>query len=185
MITLRKIIQKTIELFILTIFGKERLAKFLGVTIGKKCRIYIREWGSEPFLIHIGNNVTVTSGVTFLTHDGSTCLVFNESGFRYQKYGSIYVGNNVFIGVNTIIMPGVIIGDNVVIGAGSIVTNNIPDNVVAIGTPAKVVSSFLSYCHKIQKTCADDEMLSVHEIYKDKVYAAIEVQNSKANKIDG
>lgn len=182
--SLVKIIKKTIELSIFIFFGKEKLAKFIGVKIGNNCRVYIRDWGSEPFLIHLGNNVTVTSGVKFLTHDGSTCLIYNDSGFRHQRYGEIYIGDNVFIGVNTIIMPGVKIGNNVIIGAGSIVTKDISNDVVVTGVPARVVSSFESYRNKIRKKCADNEMLSVHKKYKTKVYSAIEIQEYKARKSD-
>lgn len=86
--------------------------------MGKNCRIYIKNWGSEPFLVTIGDHVTVTSGVKFITHDGSTCLVKDEYGKRYQRFTPIQVGSHVFIGVNSIIMPGVSIGSNVVISAG-------------------------------------------------------------------
>ena len=77
----------------------------------------------------------------FITHDGSTCLIKDTVGKRYQRFAAIEVGSHVFIGVNSIIMPGVKIGSHVVIGAGSVVTKDIPDNSVAIGVPAKVVSS--------------------------------------------
>ncbi len=87
----------------------------------------------------------MTSGVKFITHDGSTCLVKDEQGKRYQRFAPIQVGSHVFIGVNSIIMPGVSIGSNVVIGAGSVVTKDIPDHSVAIGVPAKVVCSFADY----------------------------------------
>ena len=75
------------------------------------------------------------------------------------NFAPIQVGSHVFIGVNTIVMPGVKIGSNVVIGAGSVVTKDIPDNSVAIGVPAKVVSSFSDYQDKIKATCASDSEL--------------------------
>src|SRR5690606_28341222 len=104
--------------------GSVAYARKKGVTMGNNCRIYIRSWGSEPFLVSIGDDVTVTSGVKFITHDGSTCLVKDEQGKRYQRFAPIQVGSHVFIGVNTIVMPGVKIGSNVVIGAGSVVTKD-------------------------------------------------------------
>ncbi len=129
--------------------------------------------------MNIGDDVTVTSGVKFITHDGSTCLVKDEHGKRYQKFAPITVGSRVFIGVNTIIMPGVTIGSDVVIGAGSVVTKDISDNSVAIGVPAKVVSSFEDYQAKIKATCASDTDLADVHGYAERVQCAIELQNQK------
>lgn len=159
--------------------GSVAYARKKGVTIGNNCRIYIRSWGSEPFLVSIGDDVTVTSGVKFITHDGSTCLVKDEQGKRYQRFAPIQVGSHVFIGVNTIVMPGVKIGSNVVIGAGSVVTKDIPDHSVAIGVPAKVVSSFADYQAKIKATCASDFELASITDYAERVQRAIELQAQK------
>ncbi len=170
------------QLFDLAYFfakGSVVYARRKGVTVGENCRIYIRSWGSEPFLVSLGDDVTVTSGVKFITHDGSTCLVKDQNGKRYQRFAPIQVGSHVFIGVNTIIMPGVNIGSNVVIGAGSVVTKDIPDNSVAIGVPAKVVSSFEDYQAKIQATCASDsELVGIHD-YQQRVQRAMALQASK------
>ena len=159
--------------------GSVAYARKKGVTIGNNCRIYIRSWGSEPFLVSIGDDVTVTSGVKFITHDGSTCLVKDEQGKRYQRFAPIQVGSHVFIGVNTIVMPGVKIGSNVVIGAGSVVTKDIPDNAVAIGVPAKVVSSFADYQAKIKATCVSNSELVGIPDYAKRVQRAIELQAQK------
>ena len=59
------------------------------------------------------------------------------SGYQYVK--PVHIGNNTWIGAGATIVPGVTIGENVVIGAGSIVTRDIPDNVVAVGNPCKVI----------------------------------------------
>lgn len=159
--------------------GSVAFARKKGVSVGEHCRIYIKSWGSEPFLISIGDHVTVTSGVKFITHDGSTCLVKDQNGKRYQRFAPIQVGSHVFIGVNSIIMPGVKIGCNVVIGAGSVVTKDIPDNSVAIGVPAKVVSSFADYATKIQASCASDsELTGIHD-YQQRVKRAMDLQDSK------
>jgi acetyltransferase-like isoleucine patch superfamily enzyme len=159
--------------------GSVGYARKKGVKIGENCRIYIKSWGSEPFLVSIGDNVTVTSGVKFITHDGSTCLVKDEQGKRYQRFAKIEVGSNVFIGVNTIVMPGVTIGSNVVIGAGSVVTKDIPDNSVAIGVPARVVTSFDDYQAKIKATCASDSELVGITDYAERVQRAIDLQHQK------
>lgn len=170
------------QLFDLAYFmakGSVAYARKKGVTVGEQCRIYIKSWGSEPFLVSIGDHVTVTSGVKFITHDGSTCLVKDTQGKRYQRFAPIKVGSHVFIGVNTIVMPGVTIGSNVVIGAGSVVTKDIPDNSVAIGVPAKVVSSFEDYQAKIQDTCASDSDLAGITDYAERVERAMAIQAAK------
>ncbi len=170
---------KCIDILSFYFLGSVKYARKKKVKIGNNCRIYIKNWGSEPFLISIGDHVTVTSGVKFITHDGSTCLVSDDSGRRYQRFAPIQVGSHVFIGVNTIVMPGVSIGSNVVIGAGSVVTKDIPDNSVAIGVPAKVVSSFTDYQSKIQSTCASDSELAGITDYCERVERAIKIQASK------
>ena len=55
------------------------------------------------------------------------------------RYGKIIIGNNCFIGARSTILPGVTIGDNTIIGAGSVVTKDIPSNVVAVGNPCKII----------------------------------------------
>ncbi|WP_426702079.1 acyltransferase [Rhodanobacter sp. Col0626] len=117
------------------------LARKLGVTVGEGCRIYSRQFGSEPFLIKIGDRVTVTAGVQFITHDGSTWLIRDAKGRRF-RFAPIEIGDNVFVGVNSIILPDVRIGNRCVIGAGSVVTRSIPDGSVAVGIPARVIGSF-------------------------------------------
>lgn len=130
--------------FLWFFYGGVECAKYLGVKVGKNCRIYIKNFGSEPFLISIGNKVTITKGVIFLTHDGSTWLFNDDKGRRYL-YNSIEIGNNVFIGMNSILLPGVKIGDNVIVGAGSIVTKSIPPNSVVGGNPAKFLINYFDY----------------------------------------
>lgn len=172
------------QLFDLAYFmakGSVAYARKKGVKVGDNCLIYIKNWGSEPFLVTIGDHVTVTSGVKFITHDGSTCLVKDVQGKRYQRFAPIQVGSHVFIGVNTIIMPGVTIGSNVVIGAGSVVTKDIPDNSVAIGVPAKVVSSFADYQTKIQSGCASDTELAGITDYRKRVERAMQLQQQKSS----
>ncbi len=167
------------DLFYFFIKGSVAYARKKGVNVGKNCRIYIKNWGSEPFLISLGSNVTITSGVKFITHDGSTCLVRNNKGQRYQRFGPINIGSNVFVGVNSIIMPGVNIGSNVVIGAGSVVTKDIPDNSVVVGVPAKVISNFSDFKNKVETTCVNDsELIGIND-YEARVYHAIDLQKDR------
>lgn len=125
-----------------------------GLVIGDNYYIHSRvDFGSEPYLIHIGNNVRLTSGVKFITHDGGVHVLRN----LYPKlkdidvFGKIVIGNNVHVGNNVIIMPGVTIGDNVVIGCGAVVTKEIPSNSVAVGVPAKVIESLDEYKEKVER----------------------------------
>ncbi|WP_024911790.1 acyltransferase [Chania multitudinisentens] len=134
---------------LLRLYGKIKYARTLGVRIGKDCRIYIDKWGTEPELIEIGDNVTITGETVILTHDGSTCLVKNDNGNRYYRYAGVKIGNNVFIGYRSIIMPGVEIGNNVVVAAGSVVTRSVKSNSVVGGNPARFIRSFDEYMNKV------------------------------------
>ena len=93
-----------------------------------------------PWLISIGDDVTISSDVKILAHDAST----NKVGAR-TKIGTVTIGNNVFIGANSLILCNTRIGDNVIIGAASVVTKDIPSNSVVAGNPAKIVCSFDDY----------------------------------------
>lgn len=130
----------------------EEYARSIGVDVGENCRflgVTPSTFGSEPYLIKIGNHVTVTSGVKFVTHDGGV-WVFRDKYPDIDLIAPIQIGNNVFIGINVVVMPGVIIGDNCVIGAGAVVTKNIPSDTVAVGIPARPIKSLDEYWDKIQ-----------------------------------
>jgi len=98
---------------------------------------------SHCWLIDIGDNVTIAPRVHILCHDAST-----KQFIGYTKIGRVNIGNNVFIGAETVILPGVNIGNNVIIGANSTVTHDVPDNTVVAGTPAKVIMSLDDYLSK-------------------------------------
>lgn len=95
------------------------------------------------WLIEIGDNVTMAPRVHILCHDASTKIFLN-----YTKIGRVIIGNNVFIGAESVVLPGVTIGNNVVIGANSTVTHDIPNNSVAVGSPARVISTLDTYLEK-------------------------------------
>ena len=130
---------------------ESKLKKFkkAGGRIGEDCEVFPDvEFGSEPYLIDIGNHVRITNGVKFCTHDGGMWVLRNLYGKAIpdaDKFGKIKIGNNVHIGWNTIIMPNVTIGDNVVIGCGAIITHDIPSNSIAVGVPAKVIKTIDKY----------------------------------------
>ncbi len=121
-----------------------------GVTIGEKCAIQKDVmWGSEPYLIKIGNHVRVTSGCRFITHDGGVWVLREKyNNGLIDLFGAITVGDNVHIGMNSTIMPGVKIGNNVIIGCGAVVTHDIPDGEVWGGVPARRIKSIEEYYEK-------------------------------------
>lgn len=119
-----------------------------GVIIGQDTWVLNRvsNFGSEPYLIHIGNHCAIAAGVEFITHDGGTRVFRDDPGYsNVNKYGKIVLEDNVTIGVQAIIMPGVTIGSNSVVGAGSVVRKSIPPNVVVAGNPARVVCKLEEY----------------------------------------
>jgi acetyltransferase-like isoleucine patch superfamily enzyme len=109
---------------------------------------------SRPYLITIGNNVIITTGVHILTHD-FTWMVLREIYKRpFGSAGKVEIGDNVFIGMNAIILKGVKIGNNVVIGAGSVVYKEVPDNSIVAGNPARVITTM----EKVYKRHLEREM---------------------------
>lgn len=134
---------KKLAFYILSrVMSHQTWARMRGAEIGLNCKIYSNLGSSgEPWLIKIGNNVTISADVRLVTHDGSGVLVSDSHGRRY-RYGRVEIGDNVFIGIGSIIMPGVTIGDFVVVGAGSVVTKDVVSNTIIAGVPAKPISTF-------------------------------------------
>jgi len=138
---LDKILSRIHEL-LLEFKGKESKINYLrkkGIKIGQNCEIHTLAFSTEPYLIEIGNRVRIANGTQFITHDGSIMCFRDE--LKGGLFGKIKVGNNVFIGINSIILFNTTIGDNCIIGAGSVVRGHFPENSVIVGNPAKVVST--------------------------------------------
>jgi len=87
--------------------------------------------------VTIGDNAQIAPNVSIYTAGHPVHPDSRNSGYEYGI--DIVIGNNVWIGGNAVIMPGVHIGNNVVIGAGSVVTKDIPDNMIAVGNPCRIV----------------------------------------------
>lgn len=127
--------------------------KKMGMKIGRNFKCYSDINIGEPYLIEIGNDVTISNNVKFITHDNSVIKMCNE---YTDLFGKIKIGDNCFIGYGSLIMPGVIIADNVIIGAGSVVTKSIKDNnVIIAGNPASIISTFDKTFSKVEKYCHD------------------------------
>ena len=125
-------------------------------------------WSSEPYLITIGDNTTISFDTVFITHCGETRVLRNLAATEKEKqtviYKKITVGTNCFIGCRSVILPGVTIGNNVIVGANSVVNSDIPDNVVCAGIPAKIICTIDEYKAKHQ----DEFMYCVNLPYNEK-----------------
>lgn len=144
---LSKVIKKLIKSYFLHIKNNRvAYAKYLGVQVGNKCQILAdpeKAFGTEPWLIKLGDHVDVTLGVQFLNHEGGIWCArgLNPELEVMDCFLPITVGNNVMIGIDSLIMPGVHIGSNVIIAGHSVVTRDVPDGVVVAGVPAKQIST--------------------------------------------
>ena len=125
-------------------------AKLRGVQFGKNCFFRTKNFGSEPYLIKMGNNVRTSTDVNFVTHDGGLYVLrhlYNE----YKKadyFKPILIGNNVTIGLGSTVLYGTTIGNNVIIGAGSVVKGELKSNSVYAGIPARYICSIKEYIEK-------------------------------------
>lgn len=135
---IRKLIRKVGR-----IAGSLRISylRLTGISIGKNCMI---SWGAKLDVtrgeIIIGDRCTITHGCVILSHDRSSKRInINDRG-----QGTVRLGNDVFIGVNSIILRDVTIGDYSIVGAGSVVTKDVPPNVVVAGNPAKIIRENIS-----------------------------------------
>ena len=107
-----------------------------GVQIGQNTMISLRaKIDCHRGRVIIGNDCHITYGCVILSHDGAAKqLRKNDDG-----EGIVVLGDNVFVGVNSVVLRNVTIGDNSVIGAGSVVTEDVPSSSVVAGNPARVV----------------------------------------------
>ncbi len=115
----------------------QKYARHIGVQIGQRCDIQNVNFGSEPFLIEIGNHVQITNGTKFATHGAA--WVLRDKYPTIDFFGKIKIRDNVYIGNNCLILAGVTIGSNTIIAAGSVVTKSVPDGKIIGGNPAKVI----------------------------------------------
>ena len=119
--------------------------------------------------ITIGDNVTLAPRVHVVAHDASICIFTGKT-----RASNVVLGNNVFVGAGSIILPGVHIGNRVIIGAGSIVTQDVPDNSVAAGNPARVICSLDEYLTKEKaRMCKENTFVGLDWEIPDAITVAV------------
>ena len=140
-------LKRMLKRFIYRLRGQyttEQLQK-LGMKVGENFK-RLHDVTLDPahcWLITIGDNVTLAPYVHILAHDASTCY-----SLGYAKIGRVNIGNNVFVGAKTVVLPNVTIGDNTIIGAGSVVTKDVEPNSVYAGNPAVKIMGYQEYIDK-------------------------------------
>jgi len=122
-------------------------ARRIGVTVGEGCLLAGLTrgvFGTEPYLITVGDRVGIASGVRMITHDGGA-FVFRNEFPNLDTVGRITIGDDVVIGMNVILLPGTTVGSYSVVGAGAVVSGTVPPGCVYAGVPARFVCTTEEY----------------------------------------
>jgi acetyltransferase-like isoleucine patch superfamily enzyme len=137
-----------------------------GVEIGEGTRFFgnVNLDLSRPRLIHIGRNVSIAQGVSILTHGYEWVVLQGKNRDVVVWSEEVVIGDNVFIGLNSVILKGVHVGRDSIIGAGSIVTRNVPPNSVAAGNPCKVLKTLDQYYDKTNQRLLNLAQQCAHEL---------------------
>lgn len=110
-----------------------------GAEIGENVRAFSPIVSPEPYLIKVGNDVTIAIGVKFCTHDNSAIKIYEDAT---DFVGTITIGDDSFIGMNTILMGGVSLPKHCIVGAGSVVTKSFTqEGCIIAGNPAKIIGN--------------------------------------------
>lgn len=159
------ILKRIIYQLNLRLMSANKVAEKQGVKFGHNCLFRTKRFGSEPYLIEIGDDFSTSADVTFITHDGAV-EVLRKKYPQYKhidSFGKIVIGNNVFIGMYTTILPHTVIGNNVIVGANSVVRGVLEDNSVYAGVPVRRISSLEEYLNKNKKNFIFTKHLSAAE----------------------
>lgn len=129
-----------------------------GYKIGENCKLYSMLGTAEPYLVNIGNNVTVSFNVNVLTHDNSPIKVIDGAT---DIVGKIVIGNNCFIGAGSLIIAGVELSDDTIVAAGSVVTKSVkePRKIIG-GNPAKILGTWEEFRNKNKEYCFNFDGMS-------------------------
>lgn len=130
------------------LYSPTKWARYLGVNIGEDNLLGKNHWSSEPYLITVGSHCQLTNCQIF-THGGAQ--VVRNIDPTFDTFGKVVIGDYVYIGSNSLIMPGVTIGNNALVAAGSVVTKSVPAGVVVAGNPAKYLCTVNEYYERNKK----------------------------------
>jgi acetyltransferase-like isoleucine patch superfamily enzyme len=150
----KRIIQKIKKI----VYDPNKYARSIGVILGEGSRLNKTvSFGSEPYLVKIGDLFYCSTNVSFITHDGSVNVLRNiDSDFLSMGlFNKIKVGDNVFLGYSVTVLPGSQIGDNVIVGSNSLVKGVLASNSVYAGIPAKYICDIETYFDKIKPNLID------------------------------
>ena len=161
---------KLLKKLLSKIRGEQSLEKLKkrGLKIGKKVTIMggVIIDPSHCWHIEIGDNVILAPRVHILAHDASTKIFLNHT-----RVANVKIGNRVFVGAGSIILPGITIGNDVVIGAGSVVSKDIPDNSLVVGNPARVISTLDAYLQKVKEKMRKENTFSAEYTLRNKDFS--------------
>lgn len=178
------------RLGLLTIQEYRNHLQDIGIKVGEHTKFFSRDIiidEQRPWMIEIGDYCKITKGVIILQHDYSRSVLRRRYGEVIGESKKTTIGNNVFIGMNSVILMGTKVGDNVIIGAGSVVSGTIPNDVVIAGNPARVIKSldefyltrkskmvgeaketFLGFCKAYGREPSEEEMGAFWPLYMPK-----------------
>ena len=168
-------LKRLLKKIIYRIRGEYTIEQFkkMGLRVGKNFdpQLGFELDPSHCWLIDIGDNVTFAPHVQVLAHDAS---MHNVLG--YTKIGCVSIGNGVFIGAGSVVLPNVKIGDNSIIGAGSVVTKDVLPNVVCAGNPARVLSTLDEFIDK------NRELMKKSFLYQEEYTLRGNISEAKKNQ---
>lgn len=162
-------------------------ARKIGVEIGDNLRLVgSPNWGSEPWLIRIGEHTLVSFDVSFVTHDAGTWCFRNQESYKHTvKFGRIKVGDNCFIGAKSTILPGVTIGNNCIVAAGAVVSKDIPSGEVWGGVPAKFIMTMMEYAEKCLANTPSYDYENYKTNFKEEVMHICDMMEERHNEYFG
>jgi acetyltransferase-like isoleucine patch superfamily enzyme len=135
-----------------------------GLQVGKNCRIFSYNFGSEPYLIKMGDNVAISVNVQFSTHDGAIHVLRNlYKNPKIDILKPIIIKDNVYIGMNCTILPGTVIESNVIVGANSLVGGTLNANHLYMGNPCRKIKTIDKYWEDNKTYMQETKQLSYEE----------------------